>query len=1742
MKYLLSLIFLICIILSADAQISVTTQTAESRCSANGQIILTTTGGTRPYTYEIIASPSGFTRPPQVNDTFRQLPPGDYTILITDNNSRTTRTSATVQGNYREPTLDSVQIQGSTARIFASGGRPKLKYTYSNNGGRNFVPFQDSSVFYCLPNADYSFRVYDSCDNFYTAYNRISVPNVYFYAVCENQTNGTTNIRNINFGGGEPPYLFTCISNFGDTITNTTGTFDSLRACNFKVIFTDKCQRQTERFFDCPPANLQLYVRCASHDRGTATVFATGGTPPYRFQEVRSSKTAADGIFTGLRTTSNDYYFTVTDTCGRVTQNIVNRITLNQVTWQGCPFDSAVRLGVYQSHREIDTCGRGCSNFLPYVFNCVNCSPPQYKVDSGQFGYVNAYYGAYFPKIGVGNHKFEVSNGCGDTLRFDVKMDTADLSVWTSTSCEGGTIQAYSSQPNTKFYLIDSVGIVIDTNATGTFRPPYFGTFTVEGRHKGCRSSRSVVAAFVNPYARVRYASCDSVSVYTCPVINGWRFFLRDSSRRIIDSNTTGNFTNLLNAAVYTIYAAHPDFKDTLSTTATTSSLPPFYPDIYRITCSSLCVYTPYGWTDQHNAPLTFILQDSLSGREIAQNRTGCFSNLLANRPYKVIVKHPYCGTKTVDVRTSPIAKPTFCLSPSVKTRNGKCEFAWRLNANAASTKLKIIGGPDSVNLSADGPNASFDNLSAGTYVLITDCTFDTIKLPKVQHHLNARSGPSCPNIASLQAFGGRSGQDWLNYGDSLGVRICSPSTDYYALYDDRGTYLATNYDGFFNYLIPANQYQIRLNGRGCELDTVKITTTFYERTDLVTSYGAICDTLGRDKGKIRAKLNGGTAPYTFEILAPAGIRSPIQTNAGSVLFDNLPAGSYTLRAYDACGISSDFTGSIGILKFTPQYKRLCNGILELEVPEIDGAKYKWSLLNSSTILDTTRLIRLIDTASKTLVVSVRTDDSCVFETRITVPSFSGSIVRAFAGNDTVAFDKNFILNADSLKRGLSGRWSQIAPSSGGTSFLNPNNPKTGIKVSQLPGLYTYVWSVFDSTGGCFTTDTLQVTFCNPTMPLSVQIQAEPSRCTIPTGKITLNVSNATTELSYKWSNGKQTNVVDSLKSGVYFVTIDDKSVCTTPLIKEIAITQPIIEQTITKKNVSCFDKPNGEISVQARGGNGNYAIAWSDNSLIFNRINLKSGLYTFTVTDTEGCLKNDTARISQPPQIIKRQADSICWGKYFQVGNFRHTTTGVYQDTLTAASGCDSLVVSQLFVRDLPEKEQNIVICYGDSLQVGAKTYTKTGFYTDTLKTSFGCDSLVKTNLRVLKLDAQIASTPQICSPNGTLEATAQSNFVNPPPQYLWDNGETMPKITNLGYGFYKITVSQLNCSVVLNAKVDSLPNAIKVGVEKNNLICPNDNSGKIALTVTGYRPPLTVLWNTNATTLALENISKGRYTYRLTDANGCRFSDMCSIVSPDSFSIKIQATPITCFGYKDGKMDIREANGGTIPYTFALNIGLDFLNVNKFDSLNKGDYTLKLKDARGCTHLKSFKISEPEALNVRIEGDNVLKLGEEIPLRTVVNSTFHAPLRFKWRSAANLSCDSCADTRAKDYADFKVFLLATDANKCFVTDSIVIRIDKTQKTYAPNAFSPNGDGSNDRFTIYGNAGLKDIKQLKIFNRWGIMVFQGQNIKPNAHLEGWDGTFLETPLNPDVFVYWAELAWWDGSISYISGNVTIVK
>lgn len=122
------------------------------------------------------------------------------------------------------------------------------------------------------------------------------------------------------------------------------------------------------------------------------------------------------------------------------------------------------------------------------------------------------------------------------------------------------------------------------------------------------------------------------------------------------------------------------------------------------------------------------------------------------------------------------------------------------------------------------------------------------------------------------------------------------------------------------------------------------------------------------------------------------------------------------------------------------------------------------------------------------------------------------------------------------------------------------------------------------------------------------------------------------------------------------------------------------------------------------------------------------------------------------------------------------------------------------------------------------------------------------------------------------------------------------------------------------------------------------------------------------------------------------------------------------------------------------------------------------------------------------------------------------------------------------------EITVIAADINGCVAQSRLVIDASIAPEVYIPNVFSPNQDGINDFFTVYGNKDVEEIVELRIFDRWGNLVFVNDHFPPAEEHYGWDGSFRNHEMNPAVFAYWARVRFTDDSEESYKGDVTLVR
>jgi gliding motility-associated-like protein len=107
---------------------------------------------------------------------------------------------------------------------------------------------------------------------------------------------------------------------------------------------------------------------------------------------------------------------------------------------------------------------------------------------------------------------------------------------------------------------------------------------------------------------------------------------------------------------------------------------------------------------------------------------------------------------------------------------------------------------------------------------------------------------------------------------------------------------------------------------------------------------------------------------------------------------------------------------------------------------------------------------------------------------------------------------------------------------------------------------------------------------------------------------------------------------------------------------------------------------------------------------------------------------------------------------------------------------------------------------------------------------------------------------------------------------------------------------------------------------------------------------------------------------------------------------------------------------------------------------------------------------------------------------------------------------------------------------------DSLLHLVIDYYKVFIPNVFSPNADGNNDAFSLFGDRDLVLIKNLEIFDRWGNLVFQNTNFLPNEPAFGWNGQIRNQPAPVGVYVYTTLLLMDDGRERRFSNEVLLLR
>ncbi|MCS6819337.1 MAG: gliding motility-associated C-terminal domain-containing protein, partial [Chitinophagales bacterium] len=221
----------------------------------------------------------------------------------------------------------------------------------------------------------------------------------------------------------------------------------------------------------------------------------------------------------------------------------------------------------------------------------------------------------------------------------------------------------------------------------------------------------------------------------------------------------------------------------------------------------------------------------------------------------------------------------------------------------------------------------------------------------------------------------------------------------------------------------------------------------------------------------------------------------------------------------------------------------------------------------------------------------------------------------------------------------------------------------------------------------------------------------------------------------------------------------------------------------------------------------------------------------------------------------------------------------------------------------------------------------------------------------------------------------------------------------------------------------------------------------------------------------------------------------------------------------------------GGAPGYRYLWNTTAQTASISK---LKAGDYSVTVYDSKNCTATASATLTQPDEIVILPPDTVTLKIGKSLPLNIQV-TPFNPFYSFEWRPRSGLSCYDCPNPVASPIRSIDYTVIVKDQNGCADTLAIPLNVNTDKSFFIPNFFTPNDDGSNDLWCVYSDA-LQSI-DLKVFNRWGEMVFASKDINLC-----WDGYYNGQKVEPGMYVYVVRFSFIDETWTQRQGSVMVYR
>ncbi len=290
------------------------------------------------------------------------------------------------------------------------------------------------------------------------------------------------------------------------------------------------------------------------------------------------------------------------------------------------------------------------------------------------------------------------------------------------------------------------------------------------------------------------------------------------------------------------------------------------------------------------------------------------------------------------------------------------------------------------------------------------------------------------------------------------------------------------------------------------------------------------------------------------------------------------------------------------------------------------------------------------------------------------------------------------------------------------------------------------------------------------------------------------------------------------------------------------------------------------------------------------------------------------------------------------------------------------------------------------------------------------------------------------------------------------------------------------------------------------------------------------------------LKASSVGTYSLNVLDSkNGCQKSGDIKIINDPEIpkDILLDVKDISCYGQKNGQAIVTSVKGGYGPYIYNLNQkAAGVQNIN----LDKGEYTIEVRDKFDCAHKKTFSIAEPKLFTVETPLEVTIAFNGSADLTFTSNYPDDEIDEIVWKNSKGTVLGNDFELVFNSLKNDIIVLEVTTIHGCVATTRIIVTVENELNFFIPNIFSPNNDGINDRLTMFKNLIPITFNQYAIFDRYGNKVYQTTSQHFNEPNEGWDGQVQGRPVETGVYILIIDYVDWEGNRQIFKKDITVVR